>query len=59
MKDESDQDNGFGGAILYQCDPNSIDYECQVALINNTFTGNKASRKGGALRYENANFIST
>ena len=28
---------GFGGAILYACDPNEIWYQCNVALLNNTF----------------------
>ena len=33
-----------------------MDYTCTVALLDNNFTGNKAKRKGGALRYENSNF---
>lgn len=50
---------GYGGAILYKCDPKQIVYSCTVALLNNTFVGNKASRKGGAQRYENAKFTET
>lgn len=45
-----------GGAIKYLCNPTQLTYECTVSLINNEFTKNKALRKGGALRYENANF---
>ena len=50
-------ESGLGGAILYMCDPKGIVFpECNVRLYENTFNENKASRKGGALRYENANF---
>ena len=46
-----------GGAILYTCDPTQISFDdCTVALLDNSFIGNKAVHKGGALRYENANF---
>ena len=48
--------HGLGGAILYACDPQEITYDCNVALLNNTFRENEAASKGGALRYENANF---
>lgn len=49
---------GNGGAILYRCNPETINgkYNCTVALTNNSFTDNEAGEKGGALRYENANF---
>lgn len=47
---------GYGGAILYSCDPTTFSVDCNVALINNTFIANEASRKGGALRYENNDF---
>jgi len=47
---------GVGGAILFECDPTKISFSCTVALLNNTFTGNQANRKGGALRYENDKF---
>lgn len=47
---------GYGGAILYSCDPTTFSVDCNVALINNTFIANEASRKGGALRYENSDF---
>ena len=40
-----------GGAVLYTCDPTSVDYTCTVALLGNAFVENKAERKGGALRY--------
>ncbi len=52
-----DKKDGDGGAILYKCDPTTIKHNCTVALFNNTFVKNEASRKGGALRYENDNFI--
>ena len=42
--------------MLYTCDPTTVDYNCTVALLGNVFIENKAERKGGALRYENANF---
>lgn len=41
------------------CDPTRGSWPCDVALLNNTFAANFASRKGGALRYENANFVET
>lgn len=53
---ESELGESDGGAILYTCNPTQISYTCTVALIDNAFTANKAQRKGGALRYENANF---
>ena len=52
-----DEEIGDGGAILYKCDPTTIRHDCTVALYNNTFVNNEATRKGGALRYENENFI--
>ena len=45
-----------GGAVLYTCDPTTVDYTCTVALVGNSFIENVAQRKGGALRYKNANF---
>ena len=38
------------------CDPTEVEYDCTVSVIDNSFLGNSAARKGGALRYENANF---
>ncbi len=52
-----DKRDGDGGAILYKCDPTTIRHDCTVALFNNTFVNNEATRKGGALRYENEDFI--
>ena len=53
---EAEEDTG--GAVLYTCDPTILDFTCTVALLDNDFNENKAARKGGALRYENANFTS-
>ena len=41
------------------CDPIKSEFECRVSLRDNTFANNEADRKGGALRYENKNFIRT
>ena len=54
--DRSQGGYGYGGAVLYSCDPTTFAVDCNVALINNTFIANEASRKGGALRYENNDF---
>ena len=45
-----------GGAVLYTCDPTTVEYNCTVALLGNLFVKNKALHKGGALRYQNTNF---
>ena len=62
QNDATDDTNGDGGAILYRCDPKKAAFKCRVSLFDNQFIQNSAYItnsaicKGGALRYENANF---
>ena len=56
QNEATDDTNGDGGAILYRCDPKKAAFNCRVSLFDNQFIENSAVRKGGALRYENANF---
>ena len=57
--EDNEATNSDGGAVIYKCDPTKVNYECYVSLFDNEFTRNTAKRKGGALRYENANFTDT
>ena len=59
MFEENEATHSDGGAIIYKCDPTKVSYSCYVSLFDNNFKRNLAHRKGGALRYENANFTDT
>ena len=52
MEPETQIKSQDGGAIFYQCDPNT---DCNLTLANNTFIANQAKNKGGALLWVNRN----
>ena len=48
---ETDNDmRGSGGALFYECDPNTLD--CEVDIANTAFLNNYAAIKGGAIHWD-------